>query len=126
MFSWHRLVDLLTVPTTKETTSSVWINDDIRPLPPYRRTWGKYAYISFWAINNLCLSNWQVGSSLVAAGLSVWQTMVAIIVGKIIISLVAVFNGYVGADWHIGFPVFSRNGMFSDSVRFYHTAHIQY
>ncbi|KAJ9207699.1 hypothetical protein DTO021D3_3164 [Paecilomyces variotii] len=109
MFSWYRLVDVLAVPTTKETTSSVWINDDIRPLPPYRRTWGKYAYISFWAINNLCLSNWQVGASLVAAGLSVWQTMVAIIVGKIIISLVAVFNGYVGADWHIGFPVFSRN-----------------
>jgi Cytosine/uracil/thiamine/allantoin permeases len=110
MVSWHSIIDLLVVPTTKETTPSVWINDDIRPLPPSRRTWGKYAYISFWAINNLALSNWQIGSSLVAAGLSVWQTMIAIIIGKIIIALVAVFNGYVGADWHIGFPVFSRNG----------------
>jgi len=68
---WRSIVDFLAVPTTKETTSSVWINDDIRPLPPSRRTWTKYAFISFWAINQICLSNWQVGSSLVAAGLSV-------------------------------------------------------
>ena len=38
----------------------------------------------------------------------VWQAMISIILGKIIISLVAVFNGYVGAEWHIGFPVVSR------------------
>ncbi|KZT20833.1 NCS1 nucleoside transporter family protein [Neolentinus lepideus HHB14362 ss-1] len=91
-----------------EGESSVWINDDIRPLPPSRRTWDRYAFISFWAINQICLSNWQTGSSLVAVGLSVWQTMVAVIIAKIIISLVAIFNGYVGAEWHIGFPVVSR------------------
>ena len=37
-----------------------------------------------------------------AAGLSVWQCVVAIIIGKIIIAAVAVANGYVGAEWHIG------------------------
>lgn len=29
-------------------------------------------------------------------------------IGKIIIALVAIFNGYVGAEWHVGFPVVSR------------------
>ncbi|KAL2007498.1 hypothetical protein VTN00DRAFT_8936 [Thermoascus crustaceus] len=105
---WRPMIDFLAVPTTKETTSSVWLNDDIRPLPVERRTWTKYAFISFWAINQICLSNWQVGSSLVASGLSVWQTVIAVIVGKIIIAAVAVANGYVGAEWHIGFPVWSR------------------
>lgn len=66
------------------------------------------AYISFLAINQICLSNWQLGASLVAVGLSVWQAMIAIIIGKIITAQVAVFNGYIGAEWHIGFPVFSR------------------
>jgi NCS1 family nucleobase:cation symporter-1 len=66
------------------------------------------SYISFWAINQIALSNWQLGGSLVATGISVWQAIIAIIIGKIIIALVAVANGYVGATWHIGFCVVSR------------------
>lgn len=34
--------------------------------------------------------------------------MIATIIGKIIISAVAISNGYVGAEWHIGFPVYAR------------------
>jgi nucleobase:cation symporter-1, NCS1 family len=59
-------------------------------------------------INQVCISNWQVGASLVAVGLSVWQTMISVIVGKIIVSLVTVYNGYIGAEWHMGFPILSR------------------
>jgi NCS1 family nucleobase:cation symporter-1 len=66
------------------------------------------SYVSFWAINQIALSNWQLGGSLVATGISVWQAIIAIIIGKIIIALVAVANGYVGATWHIGFCVVSR------------------
>ncbi|OKL60007.1 hypothetical protein UA08_04892 [Talaromyces atroroseus] len=102
------LVDALAVAPTAEGASSFLINNDIRPLPPSRRSWGRLSYISFWAINQICLSNFQIGSSLVAIGLSVWQAVIAIILGKIIIALVAVSNGYVGATWHIGFPVWSR------------------
>lgn len=43
-----------------------------------------------------------------ATGLSVWQAIVATLIGKIIIALVAIYNGYVGAEWHVGFPVVSR------------------
>ena len=46
------------------------------------------AFISFWAINQIALSNWQLGSSLVAVGLSVWQTMIAVILGKLIVAAV--------------------------------------
>lgn len=102
------LLAKLKVPHSQQTVSNVWINDDIRPLPPHRRQWDRLAYISFWAINQICLSNWQLGSSLVAIGLSVWQAMIAVIIGKVIVALVAVFNGYVGAEWHIGFPIVSR------------------
>lgn len=88
--------------------SSVWINDDIRPLPPSRRLWTTWGYISFWAINQIALSNWQLGAALVAVGLSVWQTVIATIIGKLIIAAVAICNGMVGAKWHVGFPVLSR------------------
>lgn len=104
----ERVLDYLRVPSSEKTTSSQFINDDIRPLPPSRRTWTTWAYISFWAINQICLSNWQLGASLVAFGLSVWQAVISIIIGKFIIAAVAVANGMVGAEWHIGFVVLSR------------------
>lgn len=108
MTSVQSVLDYLKVPTKLEHERTVWINDDLRPLPPYRRTWNKLAFFSFQAINQICISNWQVGASLVAIGLSVWQTMIAVIIAKLIIAMVCVANGYVGGKWHIGYPVFSR------------------
>ena len=66
------------------------------------------SFISFWAVNQIALSNWQLGGSLVATGISVWQAIIALVIGKIIIAAVAIANGYVGATWHIGFCVVSR------------------
>ncbi|CAN8101811.1 unnamed protein product [Discula destructiva] len=102
------LLNWIRLPSTDRSVANVWINDDIRPLPPSRRTWNTLTYISFWLTNQIAISNWQIGGSLVAIGLSVWQAIVATLIGKIIIALVAIFNGYVGAEWHVGFPVVSR------------------
>ncbi|KAK8067308.1 hypothetical protein PG997_014055 [Apiospora hydei] len=102
------LTESLRVPSQSRAVSNVWINDDIRPLPPHRRTWTRWAYVSFWAINQIAISNWQLGASLVALGLSVWQAVVALVLGKLGTAAVAVLNGYVGAEWHVGFPVVSR------------------
>ncbi|OBR16336.1 NCS1 nucleoside transporter [Colletotrichum higginsianum IMI 349063] len=98
----------LRLPDSDVAESNVWINDDIRPMPPSRRRWTTSTFISFWLTNQVAISNWQLGASLVAVGLSVWQSVIAIIIGKIIIALVAIANGMVGAEWHIGFPVVSR------------------
>ncbi|RKK94995.1 hypothetical protein BFJ68_g14979 [Fusarium oxysporum] len=102
ILTWMRL------PSADRAVSNAWINDDIRPLEPERRTWNTMTFISFWLVNQVAISNWQLGASLVATGLSVWQVIVATLIGKVIISLVAIFNGYTGAEWHIGFPVVSR------------------
>ncbi len=34
--------------------------------------------------------------------------MISVIIAKCIIATVAVMNGYVGAEWHIGYPVLCR------------------
>lgn len=49
-----------------------------------------------------------MGSSLVAQGLSVWQVMLAVVIGRLIIASVAIAIGFIGADWHVGWPVYSR------------------
>ncbi|OOO09506.1 permease for cytosine/purines uracil thiamine allantoin [Aspergillus oryzae] len=99
-----------------QTALSVWINDDIRPLPPSRRTWSTMTFIGWWSVWQLSLTNWQLGGSLVASSLSVWQTMVAVVLGRTIAAIVAILIGYIGAEWHIGFPVYSRAiwGVFSN------------
>ncbi|KAE8309919.1 permease for cytosine/purines, uracil, thiamine, allantoin-domain-containing protein [Aspergillus transmontanensis] len=90
-----------------QTAVSVWINDDIRPLPPSRRTWSTMTFIGWWSVWQLSLTNWQLGGSLVASSLSVWQTMVAVVLGRTIAAIVAILIGYIGAEWHIGFPPYS-------------------
>ncbi|KAH8703000.1 NCS1 nucleoside transporter family protein [Phaeosphaeriaceae sp. PMI808] len=95
-------------PGSPDSVVNTWTNDDIRPLPPSRRQWTSWTFLGWWAIWMMALANFQIGSSMVATGLSVWQAMIAVILGRIIIAAMAVLNGYPGAEWHIGFPVFSR------------------
>ncbi|KAL4990619.1 hypothetical protein BDW68DRAFT_174851 [Aspergillus falconensis] len=61
--------------------NNAWVNDDIRPLLPSRRRWAGSTCLGWWAIWMMGLSNFQIGSSLVAVGLSIWQTMIAAILG---------------------------------------------
>ncbi|EFR00304.1 uracil permease [Nannizzia gypsea CBS 118893] len=98
----------VTLSSQTDKAVSVWINDDIRPLPPSRRTWSTLTFVGWWSVWQLSLTNWQLGAALVASSLSVWQTMIAVILGRIIAAIVAVMIGYIGAEWHIGFPVYSR------------------
>ena len=104
----EHLHDAVKLSSRGQTAVSVWINDDIRPLPPSRRTWTTMTFIGWWSVWQLSLTNWQLGGSFVASSLSVWQTMVAVVLGRTIAAIVAILIGYIGAEWHIGFPVYSR------------------
>lgn len=85
-----------------------WINDDIRPLPPHRRTWRAWTYISWWSVFMFSITNWQMGASLISLGLSVWQCMLLIVASRVVHGFLAVAGGMPGGQWHIGFPVVSR------------------
>ena len=86
-----RFLARIALPGHTADSTSVWINDDIRPLPPSRRLWDSWAFVSYWAVAQLSISNFQQGASLVAIGLSVWQAMIAVILGRIITAVVAVY-----------------------------------
>lgn len=115
----HKIDAFLVLPSSDIEIANQWLNDDIKPLPPHRRTWNTGSYVFFWALNNVCIYSLTTGSALVAIGLSVWQAMIAIILARIIITAVAVTNGWVGAEWHIGFAVISRYvwGMYGSYVQ---------
>ncbi|KIM82056.1 hypothetical protein PILCRDRAFT_820964 [Piloderma croceum F 1598] len=52
---------------------------------------------------------WELASSMLAIGLSWRQALPAIAVGHIIIAIVMVLNGTIGARLHVSFPVLNRS-----------------
>ncbi|UQC90027.1 NCS1 nucleoside transporter [Colletotrichum lupini] len=89
-----------------ETTK--WINPDIAPLPPNRRTWGMWAFLGFGSISNLCISAWTGAASLLSLGLTIPQTIGLMILARALICLLVIGNGWMGSEWHIGFTVSQR------------------
>ncbi|KAF8662751.1 hypothetical protein AX16_001109 [Volvariella volvacea WC 439] len=87
---------------------SRWSNKDMDPVPRKLRTWNSWNYISYWISDAANPGAWQLASSMLAVGLS-RQALPAIAIGHIIISIVMVLNGTIGARLHIAFPVLNRS-----------------
>ncbi|CUM68154.1 uncharacterized protein PRCAT00005871001 [Priceomyces carsonii] len=83
-------------------------NPDLIPLPPSRRLWNLFGYLTYWGLGNLTISIWMGASSLLSLNLNVSQTMGVIVVGNFIINVLAVLNGQIGTDNHIGFSISQR------------------
>ncbi|KAI0787767.1 cytosine-purine permease [Fomes fomentarius] len=86
-----------------------WSNKDMDPVPPHKRTWTTFNYIAYWMSDATNVAAWELASSMLAIGLSWRQALPAIAVGHIIISVVMVLNGTIGARLHIPFPVLNRS-----------------
>jgi NCS1 family nucleobase:cation symporter-1 len=107
----HHLAIQLEVPPDENLGGkrpSSWSNRDLVPLPPSRRTWTVKGFLGFWAVIQLNTVTWRTGSSLLGLGLSVWEAMIVTVIAKILIALVAIFNGWWGGLWHVGFSVGNR------------------
>ncbi|KAI1789490.1 NCS1 nucleoside transporter family [Ganoderma leucocontextum] len=89
--------------------SGRWSNKDMDPVPPENRTWSTVNYVAYWVSDAWNAPGWQLASTMLAIGLSWRQALPAIAVGTIIISIVMVLNGTIGAQLHVSFPVLNRS-----------------
>ncbi|KAF8890615.1 NCS1 nucleoside transporter family [Infundibulicybe gibba] len=89
--------------------NSGWSNKDMDPVPPHLRTWTTWNYVSYWISDATNVAVWELASSMLAIGLSWRQALPAIAVGHVIIAVVMVLNGTIGARLHIAFPVLNRS-----------------
>lgn len=83
-------------------------NADFDPIPPSKRTWNMGAYVAYWMADAWAVSNWEVASSMISAGLSWKMAIGACVLGNTIMGLVITINGRIGATLHTPFPVLSR------------------
>ncbi|ORY05052.1 NCS1 nucleoside transporter family protein-like protein [Clohesyomyces aquaticus] len=106
----HRVVENIRLhgdEAQHEQTDS-WSNRDLIPLPPSRRTWGWFHFFGFWAISSLNISNWQTPNTFLTRGLSVGQSMMIIVLGRLLIAMFSTLIAWCGLEWHIGFTVQNR------------------
>lgn len=84
-------------------------NKDLDTIPMDRRTWEWYDVVGFWVCEAFSASTMQQASSSVAMGLNAGLTVVACMVGNLILIIPTCLNGYVGAKYGINFPVLIRS-----------------
>jgi NCS1 family nucleobase:cation symporter-1 len=83
-------------------------NADFDPIPPSKRTWDTGSYVAYWMADAWAVSNWEVASSMIAAGLSWRMAIGACVLGNTIMGLVITMNGRIGAKLHTPFPILAR------------------
>lgn len=62
----------------------------------------------YWTLSSLNISNWQSPNTFLTEGLSVGQSMVIIVVGRLLISMFSTLIAWCGLTWHIGFTIQNR------------------
>jgi len=79
------------------------------PVPLDLRTWTTFNYVTYWISDATNVGTWALASSMLAIGLSWRQALPAIVLGNIIIGIIMVLNGTIGARLHVPFPVLNRS-----------------
>ncbi|KIV84837.1 hypothetical protein PV11_00592 [Exophiala sideris] len=92
-----------------DSPSTRWINNDLRPTPPERRTWTWYHLPLFWSGLAFGTTGWNIASSLIAVGLQWKHALAASLIGSALAGVVVTVLARVGARYHIGYPVFLRS-----------------
>ncbi|KAF4912462.1 Uracil permease [Colletotrichum viniferum] len=103
------LLRRIEVSRETDVVTTAYMNRDTRPLPPERRTYGPWQFVGLWVVTgSFNIGGWTTGSSLIALGLNVWQAMLTVIIGHILVGLICVLAGGPGAKWHIGFSILQK------------------
>ncbi|KPV76726.1 uncharacterized protein RHOBADRAFT_51725 [Rhodotorula graminis WP1] len=83
---------------------------DMLPVPEDSplRTWGAFSLVGYWLAEAFGISQYQVASSAVSAGLSPGATIGAVLLGHFVISLATAATGYIGCRYGINYPTLAR------------------
>lgn len=84
------------------------INDDLKPVPPEKRTWNRWHFAALWVGMCVCIPTYMLASSMIEAGMSWWQALLTVFLGNAIVLVPMILNAHAGTAYGIPFPVFAR------------------
>ncbi|KAK8093613.1 permease for cytosine/purines- uracil- thiamine- allantoin-domain-containing protein [Apiospora hydei] len=86
----------------------VWTNADQDPVPEEKRTWTKWAFITYWFSDIITMSTWMQASAIMTMGLSATDAILIVMAAGLCNAVPTVLNGAVGSELHIPFPIAIR------------------
>jgi NCS1 family nucleobase:cation symporter-1 len=84
------------------------INDDLAPVPESKRTWNTWHVASLWVGMSVCIPTYMLSASMIQAGMSWRQSLLAILLGNMLVLLPLIANAHAGTRYGIPFPVYAR------------------
>ncbi|HXF94462.1 MAG TPA: NCS1 family nucleobase:cation symporter-1 [Gemmatimonadales bacterium] len=84
------------------------VNPDLAPVGLSRRTWNLWHIASLWVGMSVCIPTYMLAASMIDAGMTWWQSLLAIFVGNAIVLVPLVINAHAGTRYGIPFPVYAR------------------
>lgn len=83
-------------------------NEDLAPATADERTWSKWNLAALWVAMSITIPTYILASQLVDMGMNWWQSMLAILIGNVLVLIPMILNGHAGTKYGIPFPVFAR------------------
>ncbi|KAK9236614.1 permease for cytosine/purines, uracil, thiamine, allantoin-domain-containing protein [Lipomyces kononenkoae] len=90
--------------------ADTWTNKDNDVTPVERRTWTAFTILGFWFSDALNMQGWEAPSSIIAVGLTWREAILCNCLGMMIVAIPMMFNGAIGANLHVPYPVAARSG----------------
>lgn len=84
-------------------------NEDLIPVPVERRTWTWFSYTALWMgmIHNVVA--FSIMGGMIAAGMSGWQALLAVLLGGLIQLVFLSITGRIGSRYGVPFAVWARS-----------------
>ncbi|MGI9181516.1 MAG: NCS1 family nucleobase:cation symporter-1 [Longimicrobiaceae bacterium] len=96
------------VELTEELPPGPLVNADLAPTRLAGRTWNLWHIASLWVGMSVCIPTYMLAASMVQAGMNWWQSLLAILLGNLIVWIPLVINAHAGTRYGIPFPVYAR------------------
>lgn len=110
--------DTVTSEQPLELRNDRLYNEDLAPVPPDKRSWSTYNYLTLWVGMSSQIPTYLVAAGLITLGMTWWQAIGTVAIGNALILIPILLNSHVGAKYGIPFPVFVRAsyGVFGANV----------
>lgn len=107
---WSKAMSFLEVQEKGDlsTVQLFLYNFDLRPVEEERRRWSWYNYVFYWISDSFNVNTWQIAATGVTAGLTWWQTWIAVWIGYALCGMFVSIGSRVGIMYHVSFPVAAR------------------
>lgn len=83
-------------------------NIDLLPTRVDRRVWGIVSFFCYWFSESWAIATWSYGSTMVIAGMTIWESILVVFFSNVIIAAACVFNSRAATSYHLGYPVLAR------------------